>query len=420
MNSKHPLLTAILISLMALKGCTPVNYLANQNLEFLYNKENQPINPQLKIYHPNPEDTRLYVGFNPQHFEQSEHPEKQYDVTISYRFYRDYEVSGIYDSGVKKLEEPLKSNNPDYHEISFNLPSPAQKYLIEVLVKDHEDNTQSRAFIYYYPYESAEGKHQQMLVRKLSDSEILFKNEMKAGEKLIVEHTENLDTLILEQYGGSSFKPAPPPFATEYVNKELKNLKLDSVRRFKAFNAISLNESGNYLLKAIGEKTGLPLTVYKPPFPELNEPKQLRKPLIYLTSHEGYKKLNQKKPKEAVDQFWLNITNNDQKEAKALIQYFYKRVKKANQYFTTYKKGWKTDRGMIYTVFGKPQMLYRSNNGETWIYPEGANMPEIIFKFQRRNHPLCRKYFTLDRSPHFKKYWFQMVDKIRRGDFIKN
>ena len=39
-------------------------------------------------------------------------------------------------------------------------------------------------------------------------------------------------------------------------------------------------------------------------------------------------------------------------KAKSLIAIYYNRIQNANLHFTTFKEGWKTDRGMIYVVFG--------------------------------------------------------------------
>lgn len=72
--------------------------------------------------------------------------------------------------------------------------------------------------------------------------------------------------------------------------------------------------------------------------------------------------------KHFIDEFWLETSNFDVNKAKELIRVFYNRVKLANRYFTSYKKGWNTDRGKIYILLGLPDNVKQGANAEIWTY----------------------------------------------------
>jgi len=46
----------------------------------------------------------------------------------------------------------------------------------------------------------------------------------------------------------------------------------------------------------------------------------------------------------------------------------------ANYFFTSYKPGWMTDRGMIYIVLGPPVILHKGDDFEEWIYYNSSNI----------------------------------------------
>ncbi len=418
MSLKHRLIHIVALVLTLMFSCTPMHYLANQNLDFLYSDSDTRLNPELKIFHPNPDDIRVYVGLNPQNFLPK--PKNQsYELSLKYRIYKDYEFSGIVDSGSKKLKGPMPTENPDYLETSFDLPNRDKQYLLEVIVRDKVAENKTRNFAYCRPYSKA--TTQEYLIRSQPDSEILFDNMIQKNQRISVTHTERGDSIVIDHYRATKFSVAPPPFANDYVNKELGEVALDSSRKLKQGKSFSLKPGTYNIIHIPDDKQGFPAKVLRKPFPELNQSNQLLQPLKYLTSSKAYARLEQMAdPKEAVDSFWLEVTNNDKAKAKKLIKQFYGRVEKANRFFSTYKQGWKTDRGMIYLVFGKPYMVYRSNNGEAWIYPESERLPEILFKFRRQNHTLYPAYYEMIRSPHLKDYWFRKVNQIRDGLILRN
>src|SRR5690606_37828785 len=84
----------------------------------------------------------------------------------------------------------------------------------------------------------------------------------------------------------------------------------------------------------------------------------------YITAAESEEEL-----KRRFDAFWAERVPNRQAAANLLARY-YERVEEANVLFTSHKEGWKTDRGMIYIVFGPPAYVENRFNRRDWYYYE--------------------------------------------------
>src|SRR5205085_2026998 len=81
--------------------------------------------------------------------------------------------------------------------------------------------------------------------------------------------------------------------------------------------------------------------------------------------------------------------------ARELLKRYYGRVKEANRNFTSYCEGWKTDRGMIFIIFGPPVNVYHSRRDEVWVYGNEANPGALRFIFNKLENRL--KFFRLRR-----------------------
>ena len=160
---------------------------------------------------------------------------------------------------------------------------------------------------------------------------------------------------------------------------------------------------------------GLAIFYFNKFYPETKTAISLLKPLRYLQSSKEYSRMEKyDNIKLAVDSFWLATSGNIYR-SKELIRVYYSRVYYANKYFTSYTEGWLTDRGMIYTVFGPPKTIYKSDTSERWIYGFSNNLNSMDFYFVRREHPFCNNNFVLNRQEVYKSSWYQAVDTWRNG-----
>lgn len=116
------------------------------------------------------------------------------------------------------------------------------------------------------------------------------------------------------------------------------------------------------------------------------------------------------------DAFWGNLIPNRQ-EAASVMTAYYSRVEEANVLFSTYKEGWKTDRGMIYIVFGPPLSRQTEPMRELWRYSYAAvNDPDFIFARLTPPglHPAYPNYL-LNRNPGYERPWRRSIERWRDG-----
>ena len=136
--------------------------------------------------------------------------------------------------------------------------------------------------------------------------------------------------------------------------------------------------------------------------------------LRYITSSKEFQQLKSfPVPKLAVDSFWIASAGRPDL-ATELIRKYYKRVETANELYTSYTEGWKTDRGMIYIVMGKPNKVFRSFEEEIWVYGDYEDTHSLKFYFTKASNPFTNNDYVLTRIPYYKSIWFQNVQVWRQ------
>lgn len=120
------------------------------------------------------------------------------------------------------------------------------------------------------------------------------------------------------------------------------------------------------------------------------------------------------------DAFWGALVP-DRRVAANLLRLYYERVEEANLLFTSVKPGWKTDRGMVYVVFGAPGYVEETMEGETWYYGYGEQDPASTFTFERADYygdgdPFGQ--YVLLRQPVYERAWTRAIDRWREGSAL--
>src|SRR5690606_13937484 len=125
--------------------------------------------------------------------------------------------------------------------------------------------------------------------------------------------------------------------------------------------------------------------------------------------------------KRRFDAFWGSLVTNRNLAAN-LIRLYYERIEEANLFFTAYKEGWKTDRGMIYTILGPPIYIDERVDVEIWHYSYGDRDPANTFVFERAirhgNDPF--ENYILQRRPYYQYEWSRAVDRWREGEVLRS
>ncbi|WP_053405993.1 GWxTD domain-containing protein [Persicobacter sp. CCB-QB2] len=213
------------------------------------------------------------------------------------------------------------------------------------------------------------------------------------------------------RYWEHKFLPALPPMSKASSPKELHYTDTS----FNSGTIIPIDKTGTYFVSTQPEsKKGWVFRKEGTYFPEIKEMNELGPPLRYISTNEEYQDLlTHSDLRQAFEQFWLENSRSP-KRARATIKRYYGQVTNANILFTTYKQGWKTDRGMVYIVFGKPDQVYRDQSEEIWIYGKDE-LEQVKFTFNKNQDFYHKGFYLLKRSKKYQDSWYRQVDLWRKG-----
>ncbi len=217
-------------------------------------------------------------------------------------------------------------------------------------------------------------------------------------------------------YYSHAFDPAGSPMNTAPKTASQK-LEIDSTFNIATNEKIKFTKEGLYNIFAdTTQKEGLGILVVNERFPKTTRPELLLEPLLYMSTNNEIKEIQSTDNyKRSLDTYWLNLMNGNAPLAQQSIRNYYHRVEDANQLFTTYKEGWKTDQGMIYIVLGPPDKVQRSKDKEVWTYSQRGNAQNVNFTFNRRNNQFVDDHYELVRYAEYQPIWYPVVEAWRNG-----
>ncbi|MDH4057491.1 MAG: GWxTD domain-containing protein [Cyclobacteriaceae bacterium] len=218
----------------------------------------------------------------------------------------------------------------------------------------------------------------------------------------------------LVSYYDNEFPAAGPPFSTAQAGVSV-TIKPDSTFTVLHDALFSLNEKGLYLVQDdTTSSIGLAFRI-EDDYPKVGKLESLHGPMIYICTKLEYDKVKAAgSDKAKFDKVILNITGNSDR-AKIFMRSYFKRVEQANAYFSSYKEGWKTDRGMIYIIYGLPEAVYLSEDREVWEY-KNTNFKGRL-TFVRSSTLFDPENYVLIREKKLSDTWYLMIDLWRKARF---
>lgn len=247
----------------------------------------------------------------------------------------------------------------------------------------------------------------------------VFRNYISKADSFQLKSVENHPReLYLLRYK-NDFTPAQSPMATSVRAGIDRGLEPEEIIKVQSNSYIKIKNEGLYLAvdDSTDTKNGFGFLIVDERFPRFTRPENLVKPLIYMSTSQEMKATNENdNAKQALDKFFLSITGGNQMISKKIIKIYYHRIEEANRLFTTYKEGWKTDKGMVYTILGPPNKVQRSRDREVWVYSQNLNFSEIIFTFNKKPNQFTENYYELVRYPEYQAYWYPFVEAWRTGN----
>jgi len=109
---------------------------------------------------------------------------------------------------------------------------------------------------------------------------------------------------------------------------------------------------------------------------DINEVIGVMRYILPVSEIKALKDMDVEAKFEYISNFWEDKDPDQSTPKNELLEEFTDRIKYVNLNFSDFNKGWKTDKGRIYIIYGKPdsQNVYSSQSDgvyEIWTYPSG-------------------------------------------------
>jgi len=385
----------------------------------LYNPSPITLFPDLQVYSETENTSTVYFRI-PQEdllFNQANEENRlQSQIKIAYNLFEASEKLMPVDSSIinKSIE---KDPSVEFHYIEFTIAAKKGKsYFLEVIIEDQ--NRKSNRTYFRSVNRTKDYNQQDFKITNPLSGELSFDPYIRTNKAFSIKHyNQKFDSLQVLFYK-KDFSIPLAPSRTENLTDSFNTPDTIFICYIDSIDFTNFEKEGIYYFSPSNySDNGFSLFNFGPSFPNVVNPCELIEPLGYLASINNCSNdtTNGRQTKLAVDNFWLSRAKNINR-SRDLIKLFYTRVKYANIFFTSYKPGWQTDRGMIYIVYGQPDYLYKSVNEERWIYNPRDLGTGIIFNFENITHSFSTNHFELNRAKQKNTGWDDAVKLWNSGE----
>ena len=399
-----------------------------KDLSYLYNPTKNPVNPRYNVINESDNSTVLSVKFfaadlffseaNPQGI-----PTAALMVTV--KLFNISQGKILADTAVYNLTIVKEKGKIEY---VYGIPLKVEKgmeYLAEIKILDRLRLAVVQAFVpfntlsYFNKYNFIAQGH--------FEKNQLFNPVVRVNEYINLLYSRgNIDSLYITYYRPFREFPDPPSMLVLEKTLDYEPEKIVAVH-YSDTMPMMFPREGIYLC-SVGRmiKDGFTFFNFGATFPSMNTPEAMIEPLVYLASLDEVDGLRSApKPKAALDEFWIKCGGNIDK-SRELIRIFYTRVLYSNYYFTSYKEGWRSERGMIYIIYGPPDKVYKTDEGESWGYRKpviksswggrySVQEDYLFFNFKKKENVFSDNDYYLSRSETLVTYWDKAVATWRKG-----
>ncbi len=405
-----------------LYGCRAKEGFQSSNLSYVYDSKRLALKPEFVVYHLNDQKTRVYYRVNSSdllYMRSSENNNYTASFNIAYYLIPSFENTTVLDSGaynVKDVEaRPPQKALIGYFDINTPPGSEDKNYILRLLMNDEIREVSFENFI---SLDKSSPANRQNFMLLDPDSNVIFKNHIASDAPFKLIYSGQAPEEYWVSYYSRNFPLALPPYSN--ASSESFELSPDTTYKISYGELITLSDRGFYHFRLdTSSWEGYTVFSFYNTFPYIAKRVQLGPPLRYLTTSREYKELNEvmndpEKIKEKVDEFWLKRAGSIER-SRVLLAEFYNRVQESNFYFSSYLEGWKSDRGIIYVIYGPPNKVFRSSFGEAWVYGDEASSLSYRFNFIRVSNPFSENDYYLDRMPDYRYGWGQAIESWRNG-----
>ena len=423
------LLLTIILVVTAFFSCkTTQKTVDYKDLSYLYNPTKSPINPRYNIINQSDDSSLLSVRFPANDLFFSEANPQAVPIAavlLTVKLFSMNQGKVLADTAVLNLSIVKEAGKQEYiYNVSLKVEK-GTDYLAEIKILDRLRLLVSQSFVQFNTM-SYNNRYNFRLEGHFDKNE-LFSPVLRVNEYInLVYSRGHIDSLFISFYKPFREVPDPPSMllpekTLDYEPQQVKALSYSDTL------PMMFPKEGIYLCSISRNiKDGFTLLNLGSTYPKLTTPEVMIEPLVYLASQEEMDALKSAvKPKATLDEFWIKCGGNVDK-ARELIRIYYTRVLYSNYYFTSYKEGWRSERGMIYIIYGPPDKVYKTSDEESWGYKKpviksrwsgrfAVTDSYLFFNFKKRKDIFSDNDFYLSRSETLVTFWDKAIASWRKG-----
>jgi GWxTD domain-containing protein len=319
--------------------------------------------------------------------------------------------------------------DPQRMEYLFSIPFKTEgnsQYLVEIKTLDRLRTITTQTFMPFNTLNQFNSYN--FSIRDYFTGGRLFSRAISVDEYINLLYTRgHLDSIYISYFRPFDRTPDPPYMMLPQRQIDYEPDTTIAIA-YSDTLPIMLPRKGIYLNSANREvKNGYALFNFGESYPIMITPEDMIDPLSYIANRDEIDQIKANSNlKIALDNFWIKCGGGNIEKARELIRIYYNRVVYANIYFTSFTEGWRTERGMIYVIYGPPDKVYKSLDGEEWGYRRQTvksswggryNVTEdyLFFTFKQRDNIFSDNDYFLSRSDALITQWDKAVLNWREG-----
>lgn len=408
----------LLVFLCAILGsCVTSRKLSNSNIAYSYKEQVTNMHPQFLIYHSSDSLSEFHFKLNNKDIKLIKN---KFKIAINIEQYNSYEESILIDSSSFVISDSM----PAISDLVGNYKFPCKantRGVLKITTRDLYGNKKSTSFI---DFDKTNKSSRQFYLPLNAETKTPLFQHIISDCTAVEVKSRNKETELLVKYYNPNFSLPVPPFSVySEIQTDYEPNDLLYTQNNNGIFSLDVKNTGFYFITVDADsKEGLTLFNFGDDFPEITDIRDAIEPLRFITSKKEFNELSHQNPdtlRMQFEQFWLK-NNSDPDKVRNLIRHYYHRLELANTHFSSFKPGWKTDRGMIYLIFGPPNVVYRNSKSESWVYGEENNYMSINFVFNKSRNPISDNHYVLNRSSIYKIHWYRAVDSWRQGKVYFN
>ncbi|MGD0340404.1 MAG: GWxTD domain-containing protein [Bacteroidales bacterium] len=422
-------ITGLIITASVIVSCKTTQTAADlKDLSYLYNPTKNLVNPHYNVTNQSDDRSVLEVKFSGNELFFSEANPRGIPIAemlVTVKLFSLSQGRVLADTAHVNLSIEKEKGKQEYiYEIPLKV-SKGSEYIAEVKILDRLRLLVMQAFV---PFNTlSKNNRYNFLAREYFQRNELFDPIVRRNEFVNLVYLRGKpDSIYISYY--KPFRLIPDPPAMLLPEKTI-DYGPDTTVALSYSDTLPMMfpKEGIYMCK-IGRDTaeGYAFMNFGPSYPVMNTPEAMIEPLAYLATPDELDQMRSAtRPKVALDEFWIKCAKNVDK-ARELIRIYYTRVEYADFYFTSYKEGWRTERGMIYLIYGPPDKVYKNSEGESWGYRKPivksswgtrytVKEEYLYFNFKKKESIFTNNDYYLSRSETLVSFWDQAIACWKKG-----